>query len=206
MVDVTARDPSGSLIDGLSADDFVLAEDNNAQAIKIFEFQKLDDGNHGPSSYYVLGYYTHEKADGRYGRVTAALKRDTKVKLDYRGGAYAPSGTVDDSDKNIGAHFSVGGAADADTRLAIEPAVVIQKIDPEYSEQARKARLSGTVGLLVDVNTAGQVSGLTVIHSLGMGLDEKAVEAVTQWKFKPGTTDGMPVTTQVRVDLNFRLL
>ena len=44
------------------------------------------------------------------------------------------------------------------------------------------------------------------MHSLGMGLDEKAIEAVKQWKFKPGTKDGKPAATQVQVEMSFRLL
>jgi protein TonB len=50
------------------------------------------------------------------------------------------------------------------------------------------------------------VTGVTVIHSAGMGLDEKAVEAIAQWKFRPGSKDGNPVATQLQMNMNFRLL
>jgi periplasmic protein TonB len=58
----------------------------------------------------------------------------------------------------------------------------------------------------VEVNASGQVTNIKVIRSLGLGLDEKAIEAVGQWKFKPGMKDGQPVTVQAQVELNFRLL
>jgi TonB family protein len=47
---------------------------------------------------------------------------------------------------------------------------------------------------------------MRVLHSLGLGLDEKAMEAVKKWKFKPGLKDGKAVTTETQVEVNFRLL
>lgn len=84
--------------------------------------------------------------------------------------------------------------------------IVLTKVDPEYSEEARKAKYSGTVMLEVIVDTEGRARDIRVSRSLGMGLDEKAVEAVTKWKFKPGTKEGRPVNVRALIEVNFRLL
>jgi protein TonB len=77
--------------------------------------------------------------------------------------------------------------------------------DPEYSEEARKAKYQGTVvlGLIVDAN--GRPRGLKVEKGLGMGLDEKALEAVRNWKFEPAEKDGKPVAVAISVEVEFRL-
>lgn len=84
--------------------------------------------------------------------------------------------------------------------------VLLSRKDPEYSDEARKAKLQGTVELGIDVNAAGQVTNIRVLRSLGLGLDERAIEAVRQWKFRAGTMDGKPVSTRAVVDVSFRLL
>ena len=84
--------------------------------------------------------------------------------------------------------------------------VLLYKAEPEYSEEARKAKQQGTVTLYVEVDPSGRVSNMRVVHSLGLGLDEKAIEAVRKWKFKPGMKDGKPVTVAALIEVNFRLL
>ena len=66
---------------------------------------------------------------------------------------------------------------------------VLNKVDPEYSEEARKAKYSGSVMLSIVVNTDGRADDIKVVRSLGMGLDEKAIEAVGRWRFRPGTKE-----------------
>jgi TonB family protein len=83
---------------------------------------------------------------------------------------------------------------------------VIYAPNPEFSEQARKAKVQGTVVLTVTVDANGDVADVKVIKSLGSGLDEKAIEAVRTWKFKPGTEDGTPVRSEVPVEVSFHLL
>jgi TonB family protein len=83
--------------------------------------------------------------------------------------------------------------------------VLLFKKEPEYSEEARKAKYQGTVLLYIEVDPSGKATNIRVQHSLGLGLDEKAIEAVRQWKFKPGYKDGKPVTTQTTVEVQFRL-
>jgi protein TonB len=83
---------------------------------------------------------------------------------------------------------------------------LIFKVEPEYSEEARKAKYQGTVLLYVEVDPSGRATNIKVARSLGLGLDEKAIEAVRKWKFKPGYKDGRPVTVAATIEVNFRLL
>jgi len=77
--------------------------------------------------------------------------------------------------------------------------------DPEYSEEARKAKYQGVVVLWLVVGPDGRPKNIKVERPLGMGLDQKAVEAVQRWKFEPATKDGKPVAVQINVEVNFRL-
>ena len=83
---------------------------------------------------------------------------------------------------------------------------LLWKTEPEYSEDARKARLQGTVLLRIEVNTLGQAQRVTVRQSLGLGLDDRAIEAVKKWKFSPGKVNGKPAVMVAYVEVNFRLL
>jgi TonB family protein len=83
---------------------------------------------------------------------------------------------------------------------------LVAKIEPEYSEEARKARLQGAVMLRIEVNTRGQAQHITVRQSLGLGLDERAIEAVGKWRFNPGKVNGRPAVVVAYVEVNFRLL
>jgi len=97
-----------------------------------------------------------------------------------------------------GGVFRVGGGVSAP--------VVLYKVDPEYSEEARKAKYSGTVVLQLVVDAGGKARDIRVVRSLGLGLDEKAIEAVNKWKFRPGVKNGQPVAVQATIEVNFRLL
>ena len=83
---------------------------------------------------------------------------------------------------------------------------LIHRVDPEYSEEARKAKHQGTVELYVEVEPDGRAHKILVRRSLGLGLDEKAIDAVRQWMFKPALKDGKPVTVGALVTVHFRLL
>ena len=83
---------------------------------------------------------------------------------------------------------------------------LLSKVEPEYSEEARKAKYQGIVTLYVEVDTNGRAQNIRVLHSLGLGLDEKAIEAVKQWKFRPGMKNGKPVTVAAQIEVSFRLL
>jgi periplasmic protein TonB len=96
-----------------------------------------------------------------------------------------------------GGVFRVGGGVSAPRALDTP--------DPEYSEEARKAKYQGTCVLWLVVGPDGQPRDVKVARSLGMGLDQKAIEAVKRWKFEPAMKDGKPVAVQINVEVNFRL-
>lgn len=93
--------------------------------------------------------------------------------------------------------YRVGGGVTA-PRAIYDP-------DPKYSEEARQAKYQGTVLLWVVVGADGKAHEIRVLRSLGMGLDERAVAAVREWRFAPGMKDGIPVNVQIGVDVTFRL-
>ena len=86
-----------------------------------------------------------------------------------------------------------------------DPPTVLFKVDPQYSEEARKAQYQGTVVLEAIVRSDGTVEILRVVRSLGFGLDDKAIEAVRQWRFRPGTRNGEPVDVTLTIEVNFNL-
>ena len=94
--------------------------------------------------------------------------------------------------------YRVGGSVTAPS--------VLSKADPEYSEEARAARYQGTVLVSVQIGPDGLAHNAEILQSLGLGLDEKAIAAISQWRFKPGTKDGQPVTVAATIEVNFRLL
>ena len=96
-----------------------------------------------------------------------------------------------------GGVYRVGGGVTA-PRVLYAP-------DPEFSEEARKAKYQGTVVLAAVVGLDGRTHDVRVSRSLGMGLDEKAIEAIRRWRFEPGRKDGIPVAVQVNVEVNFQL-
>ena len=96
-----------------------------------------------------------------------------------------------------GGTYKVGGAVMAPRMLATP--------DPEYTEQAREAKLQGMCVLGLIVGADGKPRDIRVIRKLGMGLDEKAVVAVSQWTFAPATKDGTPVPVQISVQVSFKL-
>ena len=83
---------------------------------------------------------------------------------------------------------------------------LVTKVEPQYSQEARAAKYEGTVGLSVEIGKDGLAHNIRIVKGLGLGLDEKAVEAVEQWQFQPGTRGGEPVTVQAAIEVNFRLL
>ena len=105
----------------------------------------------------------------------------------------------------LGSDGGIGGAVFRAGAGVSAPAL-LYKVEPEYSEEARKAKYQGVVVLTVIVDTAGRVTNPRVVRSLGLGLDEKAIEAVKKWKFRPGYKDGRPVLVSAEIEVSFRLL
>jgi TonB family protein len=84
--------------------------------------------------------------------------------------------------------------------------VLLWKVDPEYSEEARKAKLQGVVMVRAVIDAHGKVQDIAVAQGLGLGLDERAIAAVEKWKFRAGMRNGKPVATSALIQLSFRLL
>lgn len=85
--------------------------------------------------------------------------------------------------------------------------VAIKTVKPEYTEDAKKARIQGNVLLDTVVNPDGSVTDVKVARSLDstFGLDQQAIKAAKEWKFKPGMKDGKPVAVRVAIEINFTL-
>jgi TonB family protein len=99
---------------------------------------------------------------------------------------------------NIGGGlYQVGGGVSAP--------VVIHSVDPEFSDEARRAKYQGICLISVIVDEQGNPRNPRVVRALGMGLDEKAMEAIRQFKFKPAMKGKMPVAVMITVEINFRL-
>lgn len=96
-----------------------------------------------------------------------------------------------------GGVFNLGGG--------VTPPTVLLRIEPEYSEDARRARHQGTVVLEAIVRRDGSVEILGVAKGLGYGLDENAIAALNQWKFNPGKKDGEAVDVHLSIEVNFTL-
>jgi TonB family protein len=96
-----------------------------------------------------------------------------------------------------GGLYHVGGG--------VSPPVLIYSVDAEFSDEARRAKYQGVsvVSLIVDAH--GLPQRIRVVRKLGMGLDEKAVEAVRQYKFKPSTYQGKPVPVEITIEVNFHI-
>jgi protein TonB len=93
--------------------------------------------------------------------------------------------------------MSVGGGVSAP--------VVIHQVDPEFTEQARQQNYQGTVAIQLIVDAQGNPQNVHVARHLGQGLDEKAVAAVRQYRFRPAMYQGHPVAVQMIVEVDFRL-
>jgi len=87
----------------------------------------------------------------------------------------------------------------------VKAPTVQHRVDPQYPDMARKARIAGMVIVEAIINKNGEVEQVKVIKGLPMGMSESAVEAVKQWKFKPGTMNGEPVDVIFNLTVNFKL-
>jgi TonB family protein len=99
----------------------------------------------------------------------------------------------------------VGPLQGAPVPGGVTPPALLSQVQAQYTDVAREARLEGTVKLQATVQQDGTVTDIQVVQGLGMGLDEAAVAAVRQWRFRPATRNGEPVAARLGFDVNFRL-
>ena len=84
--------------------------------------------------------------------------------------------------------------------------VPVTRVEPAYTDEARAAKISGTVTLTVTIDDKGVPVELHVLKSLDPGLDQKALDAVSKWRFRPALQDGEPVAFQATIEVTFKLL
>jgi protein TonB len=125
------------------------------------------------------------------------------------GGIGGPAGIGEGPGRGIGSSPGPGVGNPAvyiPGRGGVTMPVPIHKVEPEYSDEARKAHAMGVVLVAIEVGPDGKPTNIRVTRGFGMGLDEKATEAVRQWRFRPGTKDGKPVTVAAQIEVAFHLL
>ena len=93
----------------------------------------------------------------------------------------------------------------AATKPIDRPVEIVFKPTPEYTDEARSARIEGTVSLELEFTAAGDIRVLRVVRGLGHGLDEAAQQAALRIRFKPAQSDGTPVDSRATVHITFRL-
>ena len=106
-----------------------------------------------------------------------------------------------DASRNGAPHEAVYHVGDA----GVTPPKGISMPQPEYSDYARRKKISGSVLLGMIVQPDGTVRSVQVTRSLEKSLDQKAIEAVNKWKFQPATKDGLPVAVRVEAEVTFRI-
>lgn len=127
------------------------------------------------------------------------------------GGLGGPNGIGDHGRGGVGNDDGVGveGTVRRDVirvRGQFTAPVLLYKTEPEYSEDARKAKVQGVVVLVAEVGPNGRLTNIRVMRPLGLGLEDQAVRAVADWRFKPALQNGRPVSSSVTIEVNFRLL
>jgi TonB family protein len=88
----------------------------------------------------------------------------------------------------------------------VSPPTLVSKTEPDYTDEARDARVESTVVARLVVSADGSPINIRVVRGAGFGLDENAVETIKTWRFKPGMKEGQPVAVIASVAVNFRLL
>jgi TonB family protein len=101
-------------------------------------------------------------------------------------------------------------AQDAKQQDAAQPKTttpkLLYKVEPSYTEEAKAAKISGSVLLKLVVDENGNAQDIQVARSLDQGLDRNAIAAVRQWVFAPATENGKPVAVAANIEVNFSLL
>ncbi len=114
-------------------------------------------------------------------------------------------GSGDGSGMGPGSDHGTGGGTYSPGANGVSYPKLIYQVDPEFSEEARKAKFQGEVVVHLVVDASGRPTRVSISRPIGMGLDEKAKEAVNQYRFKPAMKDGHPVPVLMDVAVNFQI-
>jgi protein TonB len=106
-----------------------------------------------------------------------------------------------------GINGSGGGCCEGPYRAGggISAPTVVYRVEPEYSEEARKARRQGTVMFEAVIRKDGRIDVVHIVRGLGFGLDQSAIEALKAWRFLPGRKNGVPVDVQMNIEVTFNI-
>jgi TonB family protein len=176
----------------------------------LYENQALNDK---AEVYYEYALKIREKALGsddlhtietleHYGRLLYKLHRsDEAVKVLERCRLYRAALV-----EQLAASNSASAAQAVEPGSGVQPPELEQRVEPDYTEEARIARHEGTVALQAVIMPDGSAGNFRLLRSLGLGLDEKAIEAVRQWVFKPARQGRQPVAFRAVLEIHFRVL
>ena len=169
-------------------------KDDAAGAEDLFQRALAAEGADSPEVAVTLDLYARFLGDrGRTAEAEAAQARAAAIHRE--GVANMPAARTGGSQAQPA--VKVGGGVTAPT--------LVFKVEPYYSQEARAAKLQGMAVLSVVVEPDGKPSDIQLKKSLGLGLDEMAVDAISQWRFKPGLQEGRPVPVMASIEVNFRL-
>ncbi|HMF00984.1 MAG TPA: M56 family metallopeptidase [Terriglobia bacterium] len=146
-----------------------------------------------------LGYGLDQKA------IDAVL--GWKFRPALRNGAPVEAITQIEVDFRIPAWYRAVSTEEPAVRIApgITPPTVISRVEPQYTPEARAAKYRGTVVVAATIHKDGTLTVNEVIQELDYGLTPNAIEALEQWKFKPGMRNGEPVPVSLKIEVNFNL-
>jgi TonB family protein len=211
LVDVTGRPRSIMFIQPLYDDANELNSDLDKLAQKIVEEDRFKPGTH-----YAIPVVVSQSVEVDMKTCVEEIKDDTgdkKFKLLLRSNPNQKFGIIPQPPEEsafLGANESarnLGGSASSAYRLggSVTAPVPLSTVTPKFSDEAQRAKYSGICILSLVVDKDGSPRDIRVVRRLGMGLDEKAIEAVNQYRFKPAMKDGEPVPVRITVEVNFRL-
>ncbi len=144
-------------------------------------------------------------SDGKPTEAEQSLTVDFRLPNDSVPSYSAQVLSDDDFNKEVDARVAAGSLLRLVTGPGVTPPKAIHTADPTYSQEAKDARIQGTVLLRMIVEADGVPSEIHVSRGMGHGLDEKAIETVRRWKFAPATKDGKPVAVVINIDVAFHL-
>ncbi|HEX7829470.1 MAG TPA: energy transducer TonB [Thermoanaerobaculia bacterium] len=113
------------------------------------------------------------------------------------GGTLGGNGTQLGGGNTVGTPVRVGGN--------VLPPKIVTRVDPQYTEAARRAKIEGIVIIEAVIDRSGNVTEARVLKALSFGLDQQALNAILAWKFKPGTLNGQPVPVYYNLTVNFQI-